>query len=68
MPEPSLLMLHILFGAIGCGYFIYGKKRRALVPLVIGLSLCVVPYFLPNIFWLIGVGVSLAVIPYFIRN
>jgi hypothetical protein len=57
----------LLFGSIGLGYFIYGKKQRAVVPLVCGLALMVFPYFVSNALLLVGIGVVLAAIPYFLR-
>jgi hypothetical protein len=57
----------LLFGSIGLGYFIYGKKQKAVVPLVCGLALMLFPYFVPNVMLLVGIGVVLIAIPYFLR-
>ncbi len=46
--DTSTLLWSVLFGAIGAGFFIYGKKQRALVPLLCGLALMVFPYFVSN--------------------
>lgn len=63
----STLVWGMLFGAIGVGYFIYGKRQSALVPLVCGIALMVFPYFLSNAWALVLVGVVLMAIPYFVR-
>jgi hypothetical protein len=63
----AVLLWGLLFGAIGLGYFIYGKKQRAAVPLVCGLGLMIFPYFVPNTMLLVGVGAMLIAIPYFLR-
>lgn len=63
----STLVWGMLFGAIGLGYFIYGKRQAALVPLVCGISLMVFPYFLSSAWALVLVGVALMAIPYFVR-
>jgi hypothetical protein len=63
----SQLLWGLLFGSIGLGFFIYGKKQRVVVPLVCGLALMVYPYFVSNVTLLVGVGVVLIVIPYFLR-
>ena len=63
----SLLVLGVIFGSIGLGYFLYGKKQRAVVPLVTGLALMVVPYFISNTWVLVAVGVVLSAMPYFVR-
>jgi hypothetical protein len=57
----------LLFGSIGLGYFIYGKKQKAVVPLICGVALIVFPYFVSNALLLVGIGVVLAAIPYFFR-
>jgi len=63
----SLLLLGVLFGSVGLGYFLYGKKQRAVVPLVCGLALMVVPYFISSTALLVMVGAMLSGIPYFVR-
>jgi len=63
----AVLLWGLLFGSIGLGYFIYGKKQRAVVPLVCGLGLMIFPYFVPNTMLLVGVGALLIAIPYFLR-
>jgi hypothetical protein len=57
----------LLFGSIGLGFFIYGKKQRAVVPLVCGIVLILFPYFVSNAILLVGIGVLLVAIPYFLR-
>ncbi len=57
----------LIFGSIGLGYFVYGKKQRSVVPLVCGLGLMVFPYFVSNTVVLVIVGLLLSAIPYFVR-
>ena len=66
MNEATLLW-GLLFGSIGLGFFLYGKKQRAVVPLVCGLALMGFPYFVSNVVLLVGIGVVLMAIPYFLR-
>jgi hypothetical protein len=61
------LLWGLLFGSIGLGFFIYGKKQRAVVPLVCGLALMVFPYFVSNVMLLVGIGVLLMALPCFLR-
>jgi hypothetical protein len=42
------LIVSFIFGSIGLGMFIYGRKMGRYVPLAAGLLLMVVPYFIPN--------------------
>jgi hypothetical protein len=55
-----------LFGAVGLGFFIYGKKQRAVVPLVCGVALMVCPYFVSDATLLV-VRLALIAIPRFVR-
>jgi hypothetical protein len=61
------LLWGLLFGSIGLGYFIYGKKQKAVVPLVCGIALMVFPYFVSNALLLVGIGIVLATVPCFLR-
>ena len=64
----AVLMWGLLFGSIGVGFFIYGRKQKAVVPLCVGVALCVFPYFIANVYVLVFVGVVLMAIPYFVRG
>lgn len=63
----SAIVWGLLFGSIGVGYFIYGRKQQAPVPLMCGIALIIFPYFVTNIIALVAVGIVLVCIPYFIR-
>lgn len=63
----SSLLLGVLFGSLGLGFFIYGRRQRTIVPLLCGLALMVVPYFIPNALLLFAVGFVLVAVPYFVR-
>lgn len=63
----STLFWGVLFGAFGLGYFVYGKKQRAIVPLFCGIGLMALPYFVTGAWLLVALGVILAAVPYFIR-
>jgi len=65
--DTSLIVFGLIFGSIGFGFFLYGKNQRVVVPLVCGLLLMGVPYFISNTVVLVIVGVALMAIPYFIR-
>jgi len=65
--DTALLMWGMLFGAIGFGFFLYGKKQKLVVPLCVGIALCVVPYFIADVYVLVLIGVVSMAIPYFVR-
>jgi len=67
MGSASLLMWGIVFSAIGFAFFTYGRKQQAIVPLVVGITLFIIPYFISNVYALVGVGGTLVALPYFVR-
>ena len=67
MGSESELLWGVLFGSIGLGFFVYGKKQSRVVSLVCGLTLMVYPYFIPNTVALVLIGLALVAIPYFFR-
>jgi hypothetical protein len=65
--DTSTLLWGLLFGSIGIGYFVYGRRQRAPVPLVCGLALLIFPYFVSNTILLVTLGIALIAIPRFVR-
>lgn len=63
-----MLLWGVVFGSIGLGFFIYGKKQKAIVPLGCGLALMVAPCFIPNVIVLVLVCAALIAVPYFFRH
>lgn len=66
MEGTSLLIWGVVFGAIGLGFFTYGRQQRAVVPLLTGIALFVFPYFISNVIVLVIVGMLLVALPYFV--
>jgi hypothetical protein len=64
----STLIWGVIFGSIGLGFLVYGKKQKAIIPLLSGLGLIVFPYFISNLYILILSGVILVALPFFIKN
>ncbi len=63
----SWLLWGLLFGSMGLGFFVYGKKQKAVVPMVCGLALMIFPYFISNTIVLVAIGTMLIAVPYFVR-
>jgi len=63
----SLLLWGLLFSSVRLGFFIYGKKQKAVIPLHSGLGHMIYPYFVSNTILLVAIGAALIVLPYFIR-
>ncbi len=57
----------LLFGSIGLGFFVYGKRQKAPVPLVCGVALMVFPYFVSNLWAMVVLGAVLMAVPWFVR-
>lgn len=46
--DTRFLFASLLWGSIGVGYFIYGKKQREMIPLVGGVAMIAVSYFVSS--------------------
>ena len=55
--------LSMIFGAIGSGYFIYGKKQQNVPFLIAGVALCLYPYFFSSVLAIVALGCVIAAIP-----
>ncbi len=67
MNNTSVLLWGVVFSSIGFGFFVYGKKQKAVVPLLCGTVLMVCPYLISNLYILILFGVMLVILPYFVK-
>lgn len=63
----SGLLWGVLFGSIGLGYFLYGRKQKSAMPLICGLLLMGYTYFLDSSLAIVAVGGVLMAVPYFVR-
>ena len=55
----DFLLSSLLWGSIGVGCVIYGKKQTEAVPLIGGMALVAVSYFIPSALWMSLVSLSL---------
>jgi len=68
MPTPTVLFWGIILGSIGMGYFVYGKKQGAFLPLLCGLGLMVLPYVISKLVMLLPASLALVALPFVIRR
>jgi len=61
-------MWGVIFGAIGLGFFVYGKKQKAIIPFLSGIGLMVFPYFISNAVILVIAGIILTALPFVIKR
>ena len=47
--NPSWLFASLIWGAIGVAYFIYGKRQQSIAPLIGGLLMIGVSYFVQSV-------------------
>ncbi len=67
MGDPTQFIWGILFGAIGLGFFTYGRRQKAVIPFAVGVALFIFPYFISNVYLLVLTGAGLIALPYFVR-
>jgi hypothetical protein len=60
-------MWGVVFGSIGLGFFVYGKRQRAIIPLLSGVGLIAFPYFISNAFILVAIGIVFVALPFLIK-
>ena len=68
MTSESSLIWSVFFGAIGVGFFVYGRRQRMLVPFLSGIALMVVPYFVDSVGAMVALCGAFIALPYFIRR
>jgi hypothetical protein len=61
------VMFALVFGLIGTGYFMFGKKEGRIVHMGSGLALMVLPGFLPGVAMVI-VSLILCAVPFVLRD
>ena len=64
--DTKFLFASLLWGSIGVGYFIYGKKQQAIVPLIGGLLMIAVSYLVSSALLMSLISISLMVAVYFL--
>jgi hypothetical protein len=60
----NFLFASLIWGSIGFGYFIYGKKQASWVPLAGGLLMMVASYFIGSALLMSLVGLGIMVLVY----
>ncbi len=68
MEGTALLFYGLIFGSVGTGFFIYGRKQRAPIPLVCGLILFILPYIISSESIMVFAGVLVCAIPFIIKK
>lgn len=61
------LLLGVLFGGVGVGYLLYGKRQHSFVCTVCGLLLPIVPAVSSGEGATVAFGLALMALPFFLR-
>lgn len=65
--DATALLIGLVFGSIGVGYCIYGKKQSHPVAFIAGLLLMGLPYVIDNNYVLLACSVLIMFAPKFIK-
>tara|TARA_B100002003_G_C13941149_1_gene456715 strand:- start:142 stop:345 length:204 start_codon:yes stop_codon:yes gene_type:complete len=65
--ETADILLALLFGCIGFGYFMYGGRTKNLVTRYCGIAMIIYPYLASSAWEMAAVGVVLMVVPRFVE-
>lgn len=66
--DTEFLLASVLWGSIGVGYFIYGKKQQEMVPLVGGLMMIAVSCFVSSALLMSLISMALMVAVYLLMR
>ena len=67
MVSTAMILWSLVFGSIGLGYFIYGRKQANKIASYAGIALMVYPYFVSSLAVLILIGAGLMLLPKFLK-
>ena len=62
--DTKFLFASLIWGSVGVGYFIYGKKQREIVPAVGGMVMIAVAYFVSSALLMSLISIALMVAVY----
>ncbi len=62
----SFLFASLLWGSVGAGYFIYGKKQGAMIPMIGGLLMVAGSYLISSWFLMSLLSIALMIAVYWL--
>jgi len=66
MISTNFLFASLIWGSIGVGYFIFGKRQGSWIPMVGGVLMIMVSYFVSSPFWMSLACLGLIVAVFFL--
>ena len=64
----AVIVINVVAGIVGTFYFMYGRKRSNLPMVISGIILCVVPYFISNVYGLTLFCLASAAAPFLLER
>lgn len=61
-------MWGVIFGSIGFGFFLYGKKQNVIIPIISGIGLMAIPYLISSALVLVSTGIVLMALPFVVKR
>jgi len=66
--NPNVLIASLLWGSLGVGFFIYGKKQRSMVPLFGGIVITGLSYFVESALWMSLASLGVLALMFFLNR
>jgi hypothetical protein len=66
--DTNFLFASLLWGSVGVGYFIYGKKQREMMPMLGGVAMIAVSYFVGSALLMSLISIALMVAVYLLMK
>lgn len=67
MPSLGTVLVNIVAGSLGMGYFLYGRRAHRAAFLLAGLGLCALPFLVESVLMQVVASAVLAAAPFLFR-
>ncbi|MCA9562634.1 MAG: hypothetical protein KC561_04050 [Myxococcales bacterium] len=58
------LIVSVIFGALGMGYAMYGRRQRRIVATLSGIAMMIVPSMIDQVGWNVVTSLAFAAMPF----
>lgn len=62
------LVCSMLVTGVGFVFFKYGRKRSRPMFLIFGIAMMIYPYFIDNVYWMLGIAAAISGVLYYLNN
>mgnify|MGYP003473441658 len=64
----SFLIASLIWGSVGVGFFIYGKKQRLMIPLFGGIALIAISYLIASALYMSLASIGIIALIWFLHR